>query len=113
MEDKALIQQQRRFREDFDRQFSKQLNQSEEKKIPYDDILRYPANWPDISEIRDASVAAEQGRGTADQATQAQLDKKLPELNFNAIPFSDVVDFLRDVTGANIAVDGGLGCRFA
>jgi hypothetical protein len=34
VEDKALLQQQRRFREDFDRQFSKQLNQSEEKKIP-------------------------------------------------------------------------------
>ncbi len=105
VEDKALLQQQRRYREDFDRQFSKQLNQAEEKKIPYDDILRYPANWPDISELRDQTTAQEQGRGQADQATQAQLDKKLPELNFQAIGFSDVVDFLRDVTGANIFVN--------
>src|SRR5438093_12004048 len=80
VEDKALLQQQRRFREDFDRQFTKQLNAAEEKKIPYDDILRYPSNWPDISEMRDASAAAESGRGTADLATQQQLDKKLPEL---------------------------------
>ena len=104
VEDKALLQQQRRFREDFDRQFTKQLNQTEEKKIPYDDILRYPANWPDISELRDQTTAQERGEGTADQATQAQLDRKLPELKFDAIPFADVIDFLRDVTGANIEV---------
>ena len=104
VEDKALLQQQRRFREDFDRQLTKQLNQAEEKKIPYDDILRYPANWPDISELRDQTTANERGQGTADAATQAQLDRKLPELRFDAIPFSDVVDFLRDVTGANIEV---------
>jgi general secretion pathway protein D len=105
VEDKALLQQQRRFREDFDRQFTKQLNQTEEKKIPYDDILRYPANWPDISELRDQTTAAERGEGSADQATQAQLDRKLPELRFDAIGFADVVDFLRDITGANIFVN--------
>jgi protein involved in polysaccharide export with SLBB domain/beta-lactamase regulating signal transducer with metallopeptidase domain len=32
------------------------------------------------------------------------LDKKLPEVNFPAVPFSDAIDFLRDVTGANIVV---------
>ena len=37
------------------------LNQAEEKKIPYDDILRYPENWPDISELRDAEVARASG----------------------------------------------------
>ena len=104
VEDKALILQQRRFREDFDRQFTKQLNQTEEKKIPYDDILRYPANWPDISELRDQTTASEQRVGSGDQAAQAQLDKKLPDLNFPAIGFADVIDFLRDVTGANIYV---------
>src|SRR5439155_3600438 len=49
-------------------------------------------------------TAQERGEGTADQATQAQLDRKLPELKFDAIPFADVIDFLRDVTGANIEV---------
>jgi protein involved in polysaccharide export with SLBB domain len=40
-----------------------------------------------------------------DPAVRAQLDKKLPELRFEAVAFSDVIDFLRDVTGANIFVD--------
>lgn len=33
------------------------------------------------------------------------LHKRLPELRFDAIGFADVVDFLRDVTGANITVN--------
>src|SRR5205823_9949139 len=102
---KALQQEQRQYREDFDRQVTKQLNTAEEKKVPYDDILRYPSNWPDVSELRDQSNAQEQGRSTADLATQQQLEKKLPELRFDAIGFSDVIDFLRDITGANIFVN--------
>jgi general secretion pathway protein D len=105
IEDRALLQQQRRYREDFDRQFTKQLNQTEEKKIPYDDILRYPANWPDISEMRDQTTAQERGEGTGgDQAIEAQLERKLPEIRFDAVAFGDVIDFLRDITGANIDV---------
>ena len=34
-----------------------------------------------------------------------QLRQPVPEVNFDGTPFEDVVDFLRDVTGANIFVD--------
>ena len=34
-----------------------------------------------------------------------QLDRKLPEVNFKDNRFEDVIDFLRDVTGANIFVN--------
>ncbi|MGH7213518.1 MAG: hypothetical protein ACREIT_01960, partial [Tepidisphaeraceae bacterium] len=105
VEDRALIAEQRRYREDFDRQLTKQLNAAEEKKIPYDDILRYPLNWPDIVEVRDESVRLEQGVDETDQAVQAQLDRQLPEVRFDAVGFSDVIDFLRDVSGANIFVN--------
>jgi beta-lactamase regulating signal transducer with metallopeptidase domain len=40
-----------------------------------------------------------------DPAVAAQLDRKLPEVSFDAVPFSDAVDFLRDVTSGNIFVD--------
>ena len=33
------------------------------------------------------------------------LQKRLPEVRFDAIGFSDVVDFLRDITGANMFVN--------
>jgi hypothetical protein len=47
-----------------------------------------------------ASVAADEN-----QAAHATLDRILPELRFDAIGMSDVVDFLRDITGANIYVN--------
>jgi Flp pilus assembly secretin CpaC len=105
VEDQAHFQEQRAFREDFDRQLTKQLNAAEEKKIPYDDILVYPANWPDISEMRDALVAQERGLRGEDAQMQALLDRPLPELRFDGAAFADVIDFLRDVTGANIFVN--------
>jgi general secretion pathway protein D len=105
IEDKAVTQEQRQYREEFNRQFSQQLNKTEERLIPYEDILRYPSNWPEISEMRDQEVKEERGENTEDAALQAQLDRRLPELHFNANAFADVVEFLRDVTGANIYVD--------
>jgi Ca-activated chloride channel family protein len=39
----------REHRELRNREVTNQLNQAEEKKIPYEDILRYPENWPDLS----------------------------------------------------------------
>ena len=40
-----------------------------------------------------------------DPVAKAALDKPVPEIKAKHIPTSDVVDFLRDVTGANMFVD--------
>jgi len=40
-----------------------------------------------------------------DKKTQDLLDRKLPEVRFDTVGFADVIDFLRDVTGANIFVN--------
>jgi hypothetical protein len=40
-----------------------------------------------------------------DKAMAAQLDRRLPEVKFEGVGFSDVIDFLRDVSGANFFVD--------
>src|SRR5438477_10055494 len=42
--------------------------------------------------------------GAADKARLA-LNMNLPTLNFSGVAFGDVIDFLRDVSGANIHVD--------
>jgi general secretion pathway protein D len=105
VEDKSHFQEQRRYREEHDRHLTKQLIQAEEAKIPYNDILRYPVNWPDISELRDQTTASELGGTPADQATQLLLERRLPELKLDNIPFTDVIDALRDLTNANIFVN--------
>ena len=105
VEDKSTVDEQRRYDEEFNRQYARSLNSTVERKIPYDDIIRYPSNWPEISELRDREAKEDRGEGDEDAALQALLDRKLPELRFNANSFSDVIDFLRDITGANIYVD--------
>ena len=47
------------------------------------------------------------GENPEDRAIEAQLDRRLPEVNFEGAPLADVVDFLRDVSGGNIFVDWG------
>jgi general secretion pathway protein D len=103
--DRADFAEQRKYREDYDKNFTTIFNEAEEKRIPYNDILRYPDNWPDLSEMRDKSVAIERGEEASDQAVAAQLDRRLPDIKFDAVGFSDVVDFLRDLTSANIFVN--------
>jgi general secretion pathway protein D len=105
LEDKTQFAEERQFTVLRDRMITQQLNAAEEKQIPYDDILRYPVDWPTISQTRDQTVAAERGGTTIDRAVQAQLDRQLPELTFDAVGFSDVIDFLRDVSGANLFVN--------
>jgi type II secretory pathway component GspD/PulD (secretin)/tetratricopeptide (TPR) repeat protein len=105
LEDKTQFAEQREFTELRNRKIGAMLNAAEEKQIPYDDILKYPTDWPDISQTRDQTVAAERGANSTDRAVQAQLDRQLPELQFDAIGFSDVIDFLRDVSGSNVFVN--------
>lgn len=50
-----------------------------------------------------ASRPADEGK--AGKALAAQLDRQLPELQFDGIGFGDVIDFLRDVSGTNIVVN--------
>jgi general secretion pathway protein D len=103
VEDKAILQEQRHYREEFDYNLERSLNQADEAQIPYADIFRFPENWPDVSTLRDAEVR-NSNVSKEDQAVQALLDHRLPQVELPNIPFSDAIDYLRDVTGANILV---------
>ena len=108
VEDRAMFLEQRRYREDFDRQLTRQLNASEERRVPYNDILRYPENWPGLTETHDRVKAEESGEQTnEDEVTLRQLAQKLPEVKFDAVPFTDAIDFFHNVTTpqANIFVN--------
>jgi general secretion pathway protein D len=104
VEDKAILQEQRKNRVKGDFNFEKQLNAADEMQIPYDDIFRFPDNWPDISELRDNEMK-NAGLTKEDQTVQSLLDRRLPTVSFPQIPFSDAIGFLRDITGANILVN--------
>jgi type II secretory pathway component GspD/PulD (secretin) len=104
VEDKAIIQQQRHYREEFDSNLARSLNMADEAQVPYSDVFRFPENWPDVATMRDAEVR-NSNISKEDQAVQALLDHRLPQVELPNIPFSDAIDYLRDVTGANILVN--------
>ena len=87
VEDRALLQEQREYRDQYWRNLAKHLNRADEQKIPYDDIYRYPTNWPEISDDRDRFVQEEQGVSEADRSVRAALEKKQPLVKFDGTPF--------------------------
>ena len=51
------------------------------------------------------AAEAAPAREPVDPAMEALLEREMPEVNFDSVALSDVIDFLRDVTASNIAVD--------
>ena len=103
--DKATGLEQRQYIDQYNREVEKVYNAGLEAEIPYSDIVHYSDDWPTLSEMRDNEVKADRGEADEDSALQAQLNRHLPEVRFNANALTDVIDFLRDVSGANIYVD--------
>ncbi|HEX8911350.1 MAG TPA: DUF4349 domain-containing protein, partial [Humisphaera sp.] len=69
--DRAPSLEQRKGRERSEVDATKQLSVAGEKKTPYDDITRYPADWPDISGVREQTVAQAGAAGAANQTAEA------------------------------------------
>ncbi|HMO25383.1 MAG TPA: hypothetical protein PKB10_03870, partial [Tepidisphaeraceae bacterium] len=103
--DRVHLERQKMYRDRWHTNMVEQFIEAEEKKIPYSDILNYPANWPDLSERRDRTVEQERGGTQEDSEARALLDRELPELRFDQVPFADAIEFLRDSTQANIFVN--------
>ena len=68
--------------------------------------------WIGVSLVALAMAAQGQQRSAEQKpkvpdpkALEAQLERRLPEINFQGQGFADVIDFIRDVSGANVFVD--------
>jgi len=103
VQDKAILMHQKTYHEEQLQNFSYLDMDAEEKKIPYRDILRYPSDWPTISELRDKEQQTDQA--VTEQELSMLLNKPLPEINFPNQGLATVIDFFRDTTGANIYVN--------
>ena len=53
----------------------------------------------------DPPTAADPTVGRSTRTSRRALDRPMPEVRFNASSLSDVIDFLGDVSGANLSVD--------
>ena len=103
--DRRNLKTQRDLLERFDENVVEVFNQGTEKTIPYSDVITFSSDWPDLSARRAETVIAERGGSGGDSSATAVLEKELPEIRFQDVAFSDVIDFLRDATQANIFVN--------
>ncbi|GIW75440.1 MAG: hypothetical protein KatS3mg104_0503 [Phycisphaerae bacterium] len=103
--DRASLNKQKVLRQKYTEQWIQTFDNLDEAKIPYSDILTYPADWPDLSARREQTVREERAITAADEAVAGLLEKSLPEIRFQDVAFADVIDFLRDTTQANIFVN--------
>ncbi|MGC8559272.1 MAG: type II secretion system protein GspD [Phycisphaerae bacterium] len=84
-------------------QTQKQELSDEENIIPYDNLLVYPRDWPELSRMRKAEQTSSES--SADTQVRKRLAESVPSISVQQQPFSDVVNLLRRETGANIVVN--------
>ncbi len=73
-----------------------------ESETPWYELLRYPRNWREITEKRKRFSAGEMSESEKDRRTRKQLQRVIRNVDFSGIALENVLNFLRDVTGANI-----------
>ncbi|MEO0477674.1 MAG: hypothetical protein AAF085_17150, partial [Planctomycetota bacterium] len=87
-----------------DLQIAEQTLLSLEASTPYSDILTYPGDWPELTAIRLRGLDDNSGESEANRAAQASL-RKIVTLSNDNLSLDQVIAFIRDTTGANIAVN--------
>lgn len=75
-----------------------------EATTPYSDILTYPGEWPELTYLRLRGLDNDAGESDANRAAQAAL-RKIVTLSNDNLSLDQVIAFIRDTTGANIAVN--------
>lgn len=75
-----------------------------EASTPFADILTYPGDWPELTAIRLRGLDNDAGESETNRAAQAAL-RKIVTLSNDNLSLDQVISFIRDTTGANIAVN--------
>jgi len=74
-------------------------------EIPWNELLTYPSDWKEITHRRREMFGQVEAIGSEeDRMAYLSLKKRVGQLDFDEIRFTDVVQYLRDVTGAGIHV---------
>lgn len=76
---------------------------NEEETIPYQRLLIYPRDWPELSRMREAEMTSSES--PMDRKVDKRLSENDPKISASQIPFENVVDLLRNQTGLNIVVN--------
>src|SRR5690606_8856424 len=74
-----------------------------EATIPYNDLITYPSDWPQLTETRLMGID-DDGESATNRAVFARLRDPIP-VDFNAARLEAVLEYFRNVTGVNLFVN--------
>jgi general secretion pathway protein D len=103
-EDLESFDRQSRWQQDVDVQGRRALENASESLIPWDVEVMYPRNWLELTAQR-SKAGVSTGRNIGDVELNRVLGATLPDVRFEETPFEQVVQFLGEMTKANISVD--------
>ena len=76
-----------------------------ESDAPWNELLAYPEDWRELSHRRREQFARDKAFGTdEDRLAYLSLKKRVGELVVKDVAFADIIQYLRDATGAGIHV---------
>jgi len=76
-----------------------------ETEIPWDEIVRYPDSWLTITKSRERFTPMSAAESEGDRAARLLLQRPLMAVDFQEQPLEKVIQWLRDVTNANLTVN--------
>ncbi|MEM8781860.1 MAG: hypothetical protein AAGE65_03300 [Planctomycetota bacterium] len=103
-EDMIILRDQRDFTRQRDVMISRQRALNLEATIPYDDLLVYPSDWPQLTQRRLEALDESGGESRINREAAQKLEQVVP-VQFEANPLQAVIGFLRTTTGVNIFVN--------
>ena len=74
---------------------------------PYEELLRFSPEWPQIRQDRQKYAVSEAAESPANRAVRKKLTAVQRKLEFTGVPFEQVIEFMRDISGVSIHVRWG------
>lgn len=107
MEDSKIAVRSREFIRERSLRIANATVENHEATIPYNELITYPADWPQLTAVRlGYSRAGFDGESQLNRRVAQQLRENLP-INFESNKLVNVIDYYRNTTGVNFFVNWG------
>ena len=104
IEDTQIITKSREFVRIRDLRMARTSMELIEATVPYNELITYPADWPQLTAHRLGSLGQGSGDTEMNRRVQLKLQEPLP-INFEANRMVNVMDYFRNTTGVNYFVN--------
>mgnify|MGYP003960311867 CR=1 FL=1 len=104
IEDTKIITKSREYMRIRDLRMARTQMELIEATVPYNELITYPSDWPQLTAHRLGSLGQDTGDTETNRRVQLKLTEPLP-INFEANRMVNVMDYFRNTTGVNYFVN--------